>query len=404
MEMPFFADQPDEPTDPSSEEEQPATKRHKYLSDSTLHNWFASRRYAASRIGDCPPWRERKHALKHRLCFSDEEYSSASDTCSGEPRVLDEGAGTADRERPGTAEGSSQAVAVDAPVAHRLSEDAHWEITPWCRGHRFYRATFISSESTSPELLGDCAMCLASGKPILDYAPCPVKQASDCTAFVRAVEEWRSAALATGADKRAGLARYRVDALRERVCMPCTYLQKEKALATTTAKYKVDLLLKEKCIQNNGCQNQACPERGPEAWHVLREFPICATGRGAPSGSERVHSSRWICSYCHRLESCPNPLDNLTHIQSEKARYVNSLMHQLKACGSCKRPVVLGHEGAFGFYHTSKHGRKFSINHVIMQNTDATRLEIVVNALDAELAKCRLECANCRARKKATGP
>jgi hypothetical protein len=413
MELPFFPDQPDEPdepgqsdqpADPSSEEEQPATKRHKHLSDSTLYNWFATRRVAASRVSSPYAMRASKHARQHRLCLADEEYLSASDACAGEPPALDGGADKAVGERPGTAAGSCEAVAAGAPVPHRLSEDAHWEMAPWREGHRFYRTTFISSESTSPELLGDCVRCVASGKSILDYAPCPVTQASDCAAFVRAVEEWRSAALATGDDNRASLARYRVDALRERVCTPCTDLQKQKALARTTAKYKIDLLLKERCAKNNGCQNQACLERGSSAWCVLREFPSCATSRGAPSGTERVHFSKWICSYCHKLESYPDLLENLTDIQSEKVRYVYSLMHQLKACGPCKRPVVSGHEGAFGFYHTSKHDRKFSINHMIMQNTDATRLEIVADALDAELAKCRLECANCRARRKATGP
>lgn len=383
-------------------------KRQKVMRDTTLHEWCAARRHThrkeprtrrmrwndemtpafdphgiemPSGLFSSDDEREEEYAQSHAPSINSPPSPTRSVTCASN--------------------GASHGEPVKARIMQtKLSEQAHWEITRWKEGNRFYRTSFVSSAgcvvvplhlpegcNTHTELFGDCANCLTGTGPIMDYAPCPLTRARACDIFMNALYEWKNAN-AVGNVSARERARKRVDSLRNLCCAPCIDRSRAEAQTKANARLVHHQKLKERCVANNGCQNPECPVGGQSAWRVLREFRDPRSFAGV---------SKWICACCHALESDPNPFEGLDSVQSEKLSYVHSVMHDRGCCNSCQRPVIKGQEHAFQFIHANPKRKKFSINYVVNQQEKASRLENIINVLDAELVLSNLVCANCAA-------
>ena len=255
-----------------------------------------------------------------------------------------------------------------------------------------------------------------------------------------------------------------VEALRNGVCDVCTETNHKLSKTQQACKDWFDNMRRAMAKAHDGCAHPGCPERGPEAWCALTadhganpkkrrfdttkevwvpvalsNYPWWAGNGGVKAMEEEAKQiDKWICAYCHRLETtsnsgrrCTDPKDmpagksagtkeevaqynarKKAIVVYPKQRHVDARKRAIGRCEDCRRPVVAGNESGFDFNHidpTTKEkgglfGKGGGVAGLVTNHTNAAAIDAVVDGtavrdlLDAEMAKCNLLCANCHHR------
>ena len=221
-----------------------------------------------------------------------------------------------------------------------------------------------------------------------------------------------------------------------------------------------DVMRKEACARNNGCQNQDCPERGMASWIVLQadhgtnpkklglssytEWALKRNGGVAGMREEAKQIAQWICGCCHALEPtgsagnrCTDPetmpdgkwngteeeiaqykAKRHARIRYPKQQYVDAKKREIGSCQypGCGRRVVVGNEPSFHFDHRKEStkckaskgdilfGKDGGVSGLVHNSSKAAALDKVEHLLDAEMVpKCDLLCVNCHVNRKPRG-
>ena len=289
-------------------------------------------------------------------------------------------------------------------------------------------------------LVGLCGNCSVDWRPVReDFVPdVDSEQTMRRAAELKnAVEDYENA---YADDDECGMKDALAAVLKKRTskCRPCqdarsgTLSPKELACKNEWEKMK-----REACATHGGCPKPGCAERGMAAWVCMSADHVDPTttvhrlshycwwsGNGGVEAMRREHEKvQWMCRCCHVLE--PTSTTGRTDTRTspswkrirEKAAYVNAYKLKLAQCQytDCPRVVTTETVRSFDLDHRDPrtkatretHPKLIANAHIggvcgIVQNS-ATSLAEVKAALDEELAKCDLLCANCHMCRKRKG-
>jgi hypothetical protein len=310
------------------------------------------------------------------------------------------------------------------------------------------------------KLLGGCKNCAKNFKvDIARFAPADSNATAKKRADFFAANAAFDAAVAAGDLEEAKKQRAIVEELRTDRCDDCNAVQQKLSPAPQACKDLYNERRKAACLQNDGCANPDCPERGPSAECVLTADhgtnektrdknsgePISPGSYVAWSCNGGVEALRveldtkieqWICHCCHALESTsasgnrngdpdemPKGKWNGTEeevkqykarrhatVRFPKQQYVDARKLEIGACAACKRPVIEGqNEQAFEFNHLDPpnknkgglYGEHGGVAGLVNNccKSEAT-LDKVQPLLDEEMhpSVCNLLCSNCHHR------
>lgn len=203
----------------------------------------------------------------------------------------------------------------------------------------------------------------------------------------------------------------------------------------------------QKCAEQDGCANQDCVERGPNAANVLEadhvdptkkvekvsDYIYWASNGGVEAMRLEAEKCRFICRFCHRLERTghaanrtPDPATlpdgNCMGTTEEKAVYkrkwratitfpkqqhVDAEKLRRCCCLTCKRVVTKATCFAFDFDHRDPEtktmgglaGPRGGVGGLVNNNVNRACLEKIRDILDNEMQICDLLCVNCHKRK-----
>ena len=309
-------------------------------------------------------------------------------------------------------------------------------------------------------LRGECALCPNSLRPIIDFAPATsIKTHRDRADFFAAVVAYTEA-YAQRNPEAARAARARVDDLRRAYCQPCAERLAKLSVGAQACKDEWVKLRKDACELHDGCMKDGCSMKGKNRdWRVLQADHVdpegllnpankkvhalssynwwSSKGRGGVDGIRNEASKcQWICGFCHHLENTSstsrrfcNPDDMPDGKQSgseeERTQYRNKCKAKIRypkrkyvddekvkhgCCAHCKREVTRDTCVAFHFDHIDESSKMQGSDTLagktggvagLVQNHNSKRasLDEIKSVLDAEMAKCRLLCANCHKLK-----
>jgi len=324
------------------------------------------------------------------------------------------------------------------------------------KNKRVKRMVIVSKACRNGALKGGCHHCGNRTLGISRFAPKnATRSAAKRQGFFAAYKAYRKAH-AAGNKEKAIAKRAIAESMRTDWCDSCRAV-KRLPPAAQACKDFYDDLRKAACAEFDGCQNQACTERGMAAWIALQadhgtnpkarytkgkrkgkplnlsDYTGWAAHGGVPAMREeakRIH--QWICGCCHALEEtsksgrrCGDPKDmpdgkwngtaeeRTQHprklrakITYPKQRYVNAVKREVGFCQypGCGREVVKGNEASFDWNHrkesTKCRGGLFrkqgGVSGLVQNHTKAASLDKVEPLLDAEMKpKCDLLCHNC---------
>jgi len=320
------------------------------------------------------------------------------------------------------------------------------------------RSVLVSMACKDGTLKGDCFHCTKSFLPIERFAPPECNHnGRNRPDFFRAIDDY-DAAWTDGDPDAARAARARVEEYRIQLCPPCEENARKLSPDQQACKDEWVRMRKEACARQDGCRHPECVERGPQAWCVLEGDHVhtkaCAdedlrkteklsrymwwpSHGGVPAmRAEVAKGLNWPCRFCHMLEPTGNaankyedpatmPDGKYNGTEEEIAQYrrkwVAKIVYPkqqfvdkhkrdvLKCCELCARPVLKGQEHAFIMDHRSPAtkmtgkdtlaGESGGVSGLVNNHTKAATLDKIQDILVAEMAKCRLLCANCDKRQ-----
>lgn len=326
-----------------------------------------------------------------------------------------------------------QCCALDPTIVERIMR-----VTGFKRG----RERCLVEMGDDGRLRGDCTNCSGERLPILSFAPrtC-MKNCRREGQFRRAVGEWESGEQGDSVFQR-------IVKTRHSRCNACqsTYHIPPRAVACR------DLFVaarRRACEEQDGCANRECTERGPAAEavlqgdhvdpsmkvHALGDYMWWAWNGGVDAMSEELPKVRWLCAFCHQLETtstaarrCGDPelmpdgnssktSDGRSAYNSKfmalrrypKMRYVDDRKLEMGSCQSCDRTITERNTWCFHFDHLDEEsktkgkgtvgGVKGGVGGIVGNARKDATLEHVRELLDAEMDKCQLLCVNCHHRK-----
>jgi len=320
------------------------------------------------------------------------------------------------------------------------------------------RSVLVSMACKDGTLKGDCFNCTKSFLPIERFAPTECNMnGRNRPAFFEALVDydaaWALPDLEAAREARARVEEYRIDR-----CPPCAEANNKLSPAEQACKDEWVRMRKEACARQDGCRYPGCVERGEQAWCVLEgdhvhtkacedeelrkteglsQYMRWSCNGGVPAmRAEAAKGLNWPCRFCHMLEPTGNAANKYkdpatmrdgkySGTEEERALYnrKRSAMirypkqqfvdkhkrNVLKCCELCNRPVLPGQEHAFTFDHldpTTKMkgkdtlaGESGGVSGLVGNHTKAATLDKIQDILVAEMAKCRLLCANCDHRQ-----
>lgn len=141
--------------------------------------------------------------------------------------------------------------------------------------------------------------------------------------------------------------------------------------------------------KSGGCHN--CGEDNIDllefAHYDMREKEITiATCQSKSRILNELPKGRWLCVWCHRLETA----DELFHTQDTQRRkginYINKIKLDIGKCSLCEMQVTSGNTFCFEFDHIIQGEKKETIADLVACSKDR---------INREIAKCRLLCCKC---------
>jgi len=333
-------------------------------------------------------------------------------------------------------------------------ERRHRKYVPY---HGKTRSVLVSMACKDGTLKAGCFNCTKSFLPIERFAPTECNMnGRNRPNFFKALTDY-DAAWAEPDLEAAREARARVEECRIDRCPLCAEVRSKLSQAQA-CKDEWVRMRKEACARQDGCRHPECVERGPQAWCVLEGDHVhtkaCAdedlrkteklsrymwwsSHGGVPAmRAEVAKGLNWPCRFCHALEpsgdqankypdpaTMPDGKYNGTEeeikqykrkwsatIRYPKQQFVDKHKRDvLKCCELCARPVLKGQEHAFIMDHldpTTKligkdtlAGENGGVSGLVNNATKAATLDKIQDIIVAEMAKCRLLCANCDHRQ-----
>ena len=334
-------------------------------------------------------------------------------------------------------------------------ERRHWIYKPY---HGKTRPVLVSQAALDGTLKAGCFNCTKSFLPIERFAPPECNyNGRNLPFFHKALSEydaaWALPDLEAAREARARVEEYRIDR-----CPLCAQNAGKLSPVEQACKDEWVRMRKEACAKQDGCRYSECVERGEQAWCVLEGDHVHTkaeadedlrkterlsqykwwswNGGVTAMRAEAAKGLNWPCRFCHRLEptstgankykdpaTMPDGKSSGTEdeiaqykrkwsatVKYPKQQFVDAYKRDvLKCCELCKRPVLPGQEHAFIFDHldpTTKligkdtlAGESGGVAGLVANATKATTLDKIQSVLEAEMAKCRLLCANCDHRQ-----
>tara|TARA_Y100000389_G_scaffold182728_1_gene199583 strand:+ start:580 stop:1794 length:1215 start_codon:yes stop_codon:yes gene_type:complete len=335
-------------------------------------------------------------------------------------------------------------------------ERRNYKYLPYCGRTR---PVLVSQASPDGILKGGCYNCTkVTHAPIERFAPTECNNnGRNRPDFFEALSDYDAAYAARDLDK-ARDARRRIEELRNGRCPSCQEALNKLSPNQQACKDEYERMRKAACERNNGCCNQNCVERGPEAWCVLEGDHVhtrtetdealrkvqalgdykwwSGNGGVAAMRAEEAKGVEWKCRFCHSLEKTgfqANKYENpetmsdgkrsgtkeeialykrklSAKMKYPKQQYVDHVKREVrKGCAKCHRPVLEGQEHAFDFDHRDPStkikgsdtlaGVIGGVSGLVNNYATAAALDEIQDILDEEMEKCDLLCRNCHHRK-----
>jgi hypothetical protein len=289
-------------------------------------------------------------------------------------------------------------------------------------------------------LVGLCGSCGVDWRPLRgEFVPdadseMTMRRAAE---LKNAVEDYENA---YAADDECGMEEALAAVLKKRTsfCRPCQDASSMLSPRVLACKNEWEKMKREACATHGGCPKPGCAERGMAAWvcmsadHVDPTTKVRAlsnykywSGNGGVEAMRREHEKvQWMCVCCHKYEPTSNTgrTDTRTSPSAERIRekqaYVNAHKLKLAQCqyDGCGRVVTAATVRSFDLDHRDPRTKATRETHPELiykgykgggvsgiVNNPKTSLEEIKDALDEELAKCDLICANCHTCRKPKG-
>ena len=320
------------------------------------------------------------------------------------------------------------------------------------------RPVLVSMACKDGTLKAGCFNCTKSFLPIERFAPMECNMnGRNRPAFFEALVDydaaWALPDLEAARASRARVEQYRIDR-----CPSCTEVHSKLSPAQQACKDEWERMRKEACERQNGCRYPECVERGEQAWCVLEGDHVhtkaeadedlrkterlskymwwSCNGGVTAMRAEVAKGLNWPCRFCHMLEPTGNAANKYEDpatmrdgkyngteeeikqykrkweatVKYPKQQFVDKHKRDvLKCCEMCARPVLPGQEHAFSFDHidpTTKMkgkdtlaGESGGVAGLVNYAAKAATLDKIQDIIVAEMAKCRLLCANCDKRQ-----
>jgi hypothetical protein len=222
-------------------------------------------------------------------------------------------------------------------------------------------------------------------------------------------------------------------------CRPCTDAMNTLSPNRLACKLEWETMKRDACAKHGGCPKPGCSEKGPASWvcmsadhvdptttvHRLSNYSWW-TWNGGVEAMRREHEKvQWMCWCCHRLEQTSDSgrTNTGTYPRDERVRekqaYVDAYKLGLGKCqyAGCGRVVTAETVRTFDLDHRDPTTKATHETHpgligkrdqggvsgIVRNGNGKTSLAEIKDALDAELAKCDLLCANCHNSRKPAG-
>ena len=330
----------------------------------------------------------------------------------------------------------------------------HIGYVPYNGRTRPYR---ISHAVRGGELMAGCTHCTRNYLDMVQFAP-PENNINSRRRpqFFDAYQAYKIAIEERDLDA-ARAARATLEELRNAYCPSCQETHSGLPPAQQECKDEYERMRKTACAANDGCANQACAERGPQAWCVLEGDHLHTareedkelrktkglgdytywSGHGGVEAmrAEEAKIKQWVCRFCHRLEKTGAAANRYTDpedmpdgkrsgtaeevklykrkhtakIVFPKQQHVEKRKRAIGCCKRCKRSDVEGKEWCFDFDHRDEAtkligrdtlaGEAGGVAGLVHNCSNAAVLYLIKPILDAEMDKCDLLCSNCHHRK-----
>jgi hypothetical protein len=349
---------------------------------------------------------------------------------------------------PATEQPTERIFPTNADRLKRVSVKSHGK---WCSVYAWY-------STRDGTLKGGCYhMCRNQFVDLDNFAPTDgsAKTQGDRNKFDAAHLAYK-VAHAAGDHDECVAQRAVLEKLRTDQCFKCRHDPGHLSPKAKECKEWYDAKRKAAAVQNDGCANQDCPERGPDVWCVLSAEhgtnPKKKDVHGDPVGlsnyakwpglggvpamiEEDKQVEKWTCLCCARLDPssssanrCGDPEDmpdgkpggTKAEVKQYNRKYRAVRVHPKQKyvdeckwddgkgeCAECKRPVVEGEEVMFDWNHrdeaTKCKGGLFGGGGGggggVHNHSTPPPLDLVKHLLDAEMKpKCDLVCTNCHHR------
>ena len=256
----------------------------------------------------------------------------------------------------------------------------------WVKRGRKMCWVYVYYSDTDGTLKGDCYHCTRGPFDFSQFAPNEHSHttAGKCTKFRALCEEYK-VMYAAGNDEECERLRGLLEHLRTKTCMACRASQKLSP-AQLACKECWDGMRQIVTEDNDGCENEDCPERGPHVWQIIQAdhgknpkvhnlshyiwWAIKKNGGVEAMMEEAKQIHQWICACCHAVEPTSNSGKRCTDPKTmpegkrhgtkdqvkqygaqrhamgvwPKQQYVDAQKRLVGCCAACKRPVVAGKE------------------------------------------------------------
>jgi hypothetical protein len=332
------------------------------------------------------------------------------------------------------------------------------KVTEVIKRNKTTRVVTLVQVMTSGTVVGDCARCVTKrGRPIAIFRPPECnKNGRRAPRFDAAVARLEEAVREEDAEK-GKIAVEKVAKTRNNNCVDCQRSTGKLTPAEQACKDFWVTTRREACARQDGCANESCPARGPDAelvlqWdhdhgardedverrktHNLSDYVWWAGNGGVKAmRKELAKGGRFICACCHKLdessdtsrriadpalvETLPDGKSSGTkeevaqynrkwraRITAPKYAYVDAKKRKRGKCFYCERKVNQGEEVCFEHDHRDPTTKWFStrkgcgggVAGLCSSTNDEEnpyKSPGVFKRIDAEEDLCRLTCCNC---------